>query len=117
MARFERWQGGWREAPRKRRDGTNRDAGTLSVYDGAGDGALGTGGRPTHPNGLALDAQRNVLYGSVKNGQKDPKDAAAWRAFVARVAAPVTAALPALRERLGVTSEPTTIVGVQAFWV
>ena len=48
---------------------------------------------------------------------EDPQDAAAWRAFVARVAAPVNAALPGLRERLGVTSEPTTVAGVKAFWI
>lgn len=28
---------------------------------------------PTHPNSLALDAKRNVLYVTVKNGEKDPK--------------------------------------------
>ncbi len=47
----------------------------------------------------------------------DPKDAAEWKDFVAKAAAPVLAALPAMREKLGVTSEPVTIAGVKAFIV
>ncbi|WP_225784761.1 YncE family protein [Xenophilus sp. Marseille-Q4582] len=71
------------DAPRKRLYVTNREAGTVSLYDSASYAPLGTVSLPTHPNSLALDAQRNVLYVSVKNGQKDPKDAAE---SVARIA-------------------------------
>jgi acetyl esterase/lipase len=46
-----------------------------------------------------------------------PKDAAAWKELVAKAAAPVLAALPAIRDKLGVTSEPVTIAGVKAFIV
>jgi len=28
---------------------------------------------PTHPNSLALDAKKNVLYVTIKNGDKDEK--------------------------------------------
>ena len=52
---------------------TNRGAGTLSVFDSRGDALLQTVALPTHPNSLALDAKRNVLYVTVKNGEKDPK--------------------------------------------
>ena len=46
-----------------------------------------------------------------------PKDAQEWKAFVAQRAAPILAALPALRERLRVTVTPTVIGGVNAFVV
>jgi epsilon-lactone hydrolase len=46
-----------------------------------------------------------------------PKDAQEWKAWVAQRAAPVLAALPALRQRLGVKVEPTVIGGVKAFTV
>ena len=46
-----------------------------------------------------------------------PKDAQEWKAFVAQRAAPVLAALPELRRRLGVTVTPTAIGGVNAFTV
>ena len=52
---------------------TNRAAGKLSVYDARSYALLQTLDLPTHPNSLALDAQRNVLYVSIKNGEKDPK--------------------------------------------
>ncbi|MDA7417422.1 YncE family protein [Xenophilus arseniciresistens] len=64
------------DAQRKRLYVTNRDAGTVSFYDSASYAPLGTVSLPTHPNSLSLDAQRNVLYVSIKNGKKDPKDAA-----------------------------------------
>ena len=45
----------------------------------------------------------------------NPPDAAAWKALVDRLAAAGAAALPALREKLGVTSEAAVIGGVKAF--
>ena len=53
---------------------TNRGAGNVQVFDSRSQALLRTIALPTHPNSLALDAQRNVLYVSVKNGEKDPKD-------------------------------------------
>lgn len=63
------------DAPRKRLYVTNREAGIVSVYDSASYALLQTARLPTHPNSLALDARRNVLYVSIKNGQQDPKGA------------------------------------------
>ena len=47
----------------------------------------------------------------------DPKSPEAWHALVAELAAKGAAKLPALREKLGVTSEPTTLGGVKAYRV
>ena len=47
----------------------------------------------------------------------DPQSKEAWHALVAKLAAQGAARLPALREKLGVTSEPTTLGGVGAFLV
>ena len=47
----------------------------------------------------------------------DAKDAADWKELINRRAALVIAGLPALKEKLGVTVEPTTIGGVKAFIV
>jgi DNA-binding beta-propeller fold protein YncE len=52
---------------------TNRGAGTVTVFDSRSNALLQTIQLPTHPNSLALDAKRNVLYVTVKNGKDDPK--------------------------------------------
>jgi acetyl esterase/lipase len=46
-----------------------------------------------------------------------PETSAGWKARVEKAAAATIAALPALREALGVTVEPTTVAGVKAFTV
>src|SRR6185503_3775201 len=46
-----------------------------------------------------------------------PKSAEEWKALIARRANEVAATLPALRQRLGVSVEPTTIAGVKAYVV
>src|ERR1700761_9056136 len=46
-----------------------------------------------------------------------PSTPAEWKAIVDKAAAGVVATLPAIREALGVTVEPTTIDGVKAFVV
>jgi len=46
---------------------TNREAGTLTVFDSNDYRLLDTLELPVHPNSLALDAGRNVLYVSIKN--------------------------------------------------
>ncbi len=47
----------------------------------------------------------------------NPKTKEDWRALIADLAAKGAAKLPALREKLGVTSEPTVVGGVKAFIV
>jgi monoterpene epsilon-lactone hydrolase len=47
----------------------------------------------------------------------DPKDSVAWKELVKRSAAGPLAALPALKEKLGVSVTPTVIAGVNAFIV
>ena len=60
--------------------------------------------------------QQAVIAGAyVPYWNADPKNAAEWKDFVDKAAAPTLAALPALREKLGVTSEPVTIAGVKAY--
>ena len=44
-----------------------------------------------------------------------PKNIEEWKELVAKVAAPAKTLLPAMREKLGVKLEPTTIGGVKAF--
>ena len=61
------------DEPRQRLYVTNRGAGTVTVFDSRNSVLLQTIALPTHPNSLALDARRNVLYVSVKNGEKDPQ--------------------------------------------
>lgn len=62
--------------------------------------------------------QQAVIAGAyVPYWNADPKSAAEWKDFVDKAAAPVLAALPAMREKLGVTSEPVTIAGVKAYIV
>ena len=45
----------------------------------------------------------------------DPKSPAEWHTLVAQLAAKGAATLPALRDKLGVTSEPATLGGVEAY--
>ncbi len=47
----------------------------------------------------------------------NPKTAEDWRALVASLAEKGAAKLPALRDKLGVTSEPVTVAGVKAYVV
>lgn len=48
---------------------TNRVAGTVTVFDSDAYTLLDTVELPAHPNSLAYDPQRRVLYVSVKNGR------------------------------------------------
>lgn len=61
------------DAPRKRLYVTNREAGTVTAFDSNSYQKVATYEVPTHPNSLALDAKNNVLYVSIKNGEKDAK--------------------------------------------
>jgi len=53
--------------PRQRLYVTNRETGTLSVFDAQDYTLLDTVELPVHPNSLALDADNDVLYVSIKN--------------------------------------------------
>ncbi|MGE8259965.1 MAG: YncE family protein, partial [Stenotrophomonas sp.] len=61
------------DAPRKRLYVTNREGGTVTAYDSASYKKVASYAVPTHPNSLALDAKNNVLFVSIKNGEKDAK--------------------------------------------
>jgi len=63
------------DASRKRLYVTNREAGTVTGYDSESYQPVGTWSVPTHPNSLTLDAKNNVLYVTIKNGEKDARDA------------------------------------------
>ncbi|VEF37010.1 ATP-binding protein [Stenotrophomonas maltophilia] len=63
------------DAPRKRLYVTNREAGTVTAYNSDSYQKVATYKVPTHPNSLALDAKNNVLFVSIKNGEKDDKGA------------------------------------------
>ena len=63
------------DAPRKRLYVTNREAGTVTAYNSDSYQKVATYTVPTHPNSLALDAKNNVLFVSIKNGEKDDKGA------------------------------------------
>ena len=51
----------------------------------------------------------------IPNWNANPKNAAEWKELVAGLAARSAATQPAIREKLGVTMEPTTIGNVKAF--
>jgi len=53
--------------PRQRLYVTNREAGTLTVYDSQDYTLLDTIALPIHPNSMTLDAEHDVLYVSIKN--------------------------------------------------
>jgi len=53
--------------PRQRLYVTHREAGTLGVFDARDYALLDTIELPVHPNSLALDADNDVLYVSIKN--------------------------------------------------
>ncbi|WMJ67636.1 YncE family protein [Stenotrophomonas sp. 24(2023)] len=61
------------DAPRKRLYVTNREGGTVTAYNSDTYKKVASYNVPTHPNSLALDARNNVLYVTIKNGEKDAK--------------------------------------------
>lgn len=63
------------DAQRKRLYVTNREAGTVTAYNSDSYQKVATYPVPAHPNSLALDAKNNVLFVSIKNGEKEAKDA------------------------------------------
>jgi len=54
---------------------TNREAGSVTDYDSDSYQQIGTRMVPAHPNGLALDAENNVLYVTIKSGDDEVKGA------------------------------------------
>jgi len=63
------------DAPRKRLYVANREGASVTAYDSESYAQVGRWDLPTHPNSLALDSRRNVLYVTIKNGDKDAKGA------------------------------------------
>lgn len=63
------------DAPRQRLYITSREGGKISVYDSTTYALIDTIDVPDHPQSLALDEARNVLYATVKNNKDKPKDA------------------------------------------
>ncbi|MFV0679835.1 YncE family protein [Ottowia sp.] len=61
------------DATRKRLYVTNRDAGSVTVYDSGSYQQLSSVDLPTHPNSLALDEAANVVFVSIKNNRQAPK--------------------------------------------
>ena len=51
----------------------------------------------------------------VETWNANPKNAAEWKDLISRQAAPALAALPGVRDKLGVTIESSTIAGVKVF--
>ncbi|MGO1540186.1 MAG: YncE family protein [Luteimonas sp.] len=54
---------------------TNRGSGSVSVFDSGSYALLDTVELPAHPNSLAVDGQRKVLYVTIKNGRDAARDA------------------------------------------
>ncbi|PJX24115.1 hypothetical protein CAP48_11465 [Advenella sp. S44] len=52
---------------------TNRESGTVTVYDSNSYTPLQTVELPTHPNSLALNSQTGAVYVTIKNGPDDSK--------------------------------------------
>jgi epsilon-lactone hydrolase len=67
------------------------------------------------PTTVSPELQTTIAAPYWPDWNANPKSAAEWKQMVARDAALAAAAQPAIRERLGVTLEPTTIGGVKAF--
>jgi len=65
---------------------TNREAGTLTVFDARDYTLLDTIELPVHPNSLALDADNDVLYVSIKNPMAVSPEDMAKPESVARIA-------------------------------
>ena len=72
---------------------------------------------PVPKEGVSPQEQAVIAGAYVPYWNADPKNAAEWKDFVDKAAAPVLAALPAMRDKLGVTSEQVTIAGVKAYIV
>ncbi|KAB0623824.1 YncE family protein [Castellaniella defragrans] len=64
------------DAPRQRLFVTNRESGTVTVFDSGSHALLRTVELPAHPNSLALDPRTGAVFVTVKNGRDAPKDSA-----------------------------------------
>jgi epsilon-lactone hydrolase len=69
------------------------------------------------PGTVSPEMQAIIAQPYVPTWNVVPKSPADWKAIVDKAAAPIIAALPGLREQLGVSVQPTTIAGVKAFMV
>ena len=93
-----------------------------AVAQGAANAQPGARRSPAHVSPVPtneVSPQMQAMIGAPypPHFNADPKDAAEWKELINRRAAQVVAILPSLKEKLGVTVEPTKIAGVNAFIV
>lgn len=72
---------------------------------------------PTPTNDVSPQMQALIAAPYPSHFNAEPKNAAEWKALVNSRAAPVIAAIPALKQKLGVSVLPTKIAGVNVFVV
>jgi monoterpene epsilon-lactone hydrolase len=72
---------------------------------------------PAPTNEVSPEMQAMIAGPYPPHFNADPKDAAEWKELINRRAALTAAAVPMLKEKLGVTVEPTKISGVNVFIV
>ena len=93
-----------------------------AAAQGAANAQSGARRSPAHVSPVPKDEVSPQMQSLIGGGypphfNADPKDAAEWKELINRRAALTIAALPALKEKLGVTVTPTKIGGVNAFIV
>jgi len=69
------------------------------------------------PSGVSPQMQAIIGQPYNPNWNVSPKNATEWKALIDKAAADTIKTLPAIREALGVTVEPTVIAGVKAYIV
>jgi len=103
-------------------DPTSKDWMDLSAAQMQANSQFGTRNVPAHAipvptEGVSPQQQKIIGAPYAPNWKDNPRDAKEWKAFVQKGYDATMALLPAMRETLGVTVEPTTIAGVKAFIV
>ena len=94
----------------------------LAATQGAANTQAGVRRSPSHATPTPVNEvspQMQALIGAPypPHFNAAPKNAVEWRELVERRAAPTIAAIPALKEKMGVTVEAVTIAGVKSFVV
>jgi len=72
---------------------------------------------PVPTNEVSPEMQKMIAAPYPPHFNADPKDAAEWKELINRRAAGAIAALPAMKEKLGVTVKPAVMGGVKVFIV
>ena len=110
------------QAPSTSTSGPASSFAALAASQGAANAQPGARRSPAHVSPVPtqeVSPQMQALIGAPypPHFNAAPKDAAEWKELINRRAAPTIAAIPALKEKMGVTVEPVTIAGVKAFVV